>query len=70
MLSADCDPPCVNGACIGTNICTCYEGWTGDICDNQGIINTGKIFQIQRIGKDQFSDIYWKMYCTNNVLLL
>ena len=20
-----CDPPCVNGACIGNNICSCYE---------------------------------------------
>ena len=37
LLSVDatvCDPPCVNGACIGNNICSCYEGWTGDTCNN------------------------------------
>ena len=36
--TASCDPPCVNGACIGNNICSCYEGWTGDICDNESML--------------------------------
>ena len=35
-----CDPPCINGACIGNNICSCYEGWTGDTCSNEGILIT------------------------------
>jgi deleted-in-malignant-brain-tumors protein 1 len=28
-----CDPPCVNGACVGNNTCFCSEGYEGDICN-------------------------------------
>jgi len=27
-----CDPPCVNGECIGAE-CVCDEGWTGEACE-------------------------------------
>ena len=29
---AICIPDCVNGKCIGPNICDCDPGWTGDRC--------------------------------------
>ncbi|XP_064398468.1 sushi domain-containing protein 2-like isoform X2 [Halichondria panicea] len=28
-----CDPPCVNGACVQNNNCSCNEGYEGDTCD-------------------------------------
>lgn len=31
-----CDPPCVNGACVGNNTCSCSEAFTGEFCDMEG----------------------------------
>ena len=28
-----CNPSCVNGACVDTNVCACGEGYEGDTCD-------------------------------------
>ena len=29
-----CDPPCVHGACISDNNCSCSEGYDGENCNN------------------------------------
>ncbi len=31
--TAVCDPPCLNGACIATNTCSCSVSYTGVRCD-------------------------------------
>ena len=33
--NGNCTPSCINGSCVSGNFCDCFEGWTGDIC-NQG----------------------------------
>ena len=38
LLTAICNPQCVNGRCAfnettGNNYCTCNAGWTGETCD-------------------------------------
>ena len=33
--NGNCTPPCINGTCVSGNVCDCFEGWTGSIC-NQG----------------------------------
>ncbi len=35
-ISVVCDPPCVNGACVQNNNCSCSEGYEGDTCDVSG----------------------------------
>uniref|UniRef100_A0A1X7TZR4 EGF-like domain-containing protein n=2 Tax=Amphimedon queenslandica TaxID=400682 RepID=A0A1X7TZR4_AMPQE len=29
-----CDPPCVHGACVSTDVCACGEGYEGSTCDS------------------------------------
>ena len=35
LIESNCTPPCINGNCVSDNVCDCFEGWTGDLC-NQG----------------------------------
>ena len=32
FLLVICDPPCVHGACVSTNVCACGEGYEGSTC--------------------------------------
>ena len=38
LSQAICDPPCVNGACVGNNTCFCSEGYEGTACNEPGTI--------------------------------
>ena len=33
-----CNPPCVNGACLRNNTCSCNEGFTGALCEVKGLL--------------------------------
>jgi cysteine-rich repeat protein len=41
-----CNPTCVNGACVATDVCTCDPGWTGAGCDGSicgdGLVRGGE----------------------------
>ena len=34
-----CDPPCENGACIGNNTCNCAAGFSGERCNEIGMLS-------------------------------
>ena len=34
-----CNPPCIHGSCVDTNMCACGEGYKGDTCDTKSKIN-------------------------------
>jgi hypothetical protein len=38
LLVDVCDPPCVNGACVSDNNCSCSEGFRGDLCEHMGML--------------------------------
>ena len=31
-----CNPSCVHGSCMDTNMCACEEGYKGDSCNTTG----------------------------------
>ena len=31
-----CDPPCIHGACVSDNNCSCSEGFRGQFCEIEG----------------------------------
>ena len=33
-IIVECDPPCVNGACVANNTCRCSVGYTGSLCNS------------------------------------
>ena len=35
-LVVSCDPSCVHGVCVDTNVCVCGEGYEGPICNTTG----------------------------------
>ena len=37
LLLVICDPPCVYGACVSTDVCACGEDYEGSTCDSIGI---------------------------------
>ena len=35
-----CDPPCVNGACVSDDTCSCSNGFEGELCELEGTVIT------------------------------
>ena len=44
LPSAVCNPPCIHGACVRNNSCSCSAGYIGTSCTNPGRTNHVKFF--------------------------
>ena len=42
---AVCNPPCIHGACVRNNSCSCSAGYVGTSCTNPGRTNHVKFFR-------------------------
>ena len=49
LSSAVCNPPCIHGACVRNNSCSCSAGYVGTSCTNPGRTNHVKVFRMIEI---------------------